>query len=116
MSEIKIDEDYLLQMAGEDTELIISIVDDFESESVGLITQLGDLTANEVNEDSLVEIGRVLHKFRGSSSSLGMVSLSAYLVELESWKLDKWRDEALDLAVLSEHLGTSVVMCKETLS
>jgi chemotaxis protein histidine kinase CheA len=115
MDEIKIDIDYLLQIAGEDTEMVISIIDDFEGESMRLIARLEDLTAAEVDEGSLAEIGRVLHKFRGSSSSLGMISLSEVLVGLESWDLGQWGCEDFDALRLSEHLTKSVELCKGSL-
>ena len=115
MDEVRIDVDYLLQIAGEDKELVMDIINDFEVESMELITKLGDV-ADVEGEGSLLEIRKILHKFKGGASSLGMVSLSEVLVELESFDLEYWSSGKVDVLAMSEHLAQSVAFCQRSLS
>ncbi len=111
MDEVQIDRDYLLQIAGDDKKLVMGIIDDFELESMGLITELSRL-----NEEYLLDVRDIFHKFRGASSSLGMVTLSEALVELEGVDVKYWSSGKVDLLFISECLTKSVALCKSSLA
>jgi len=113
MVDVEIDGGYLLQIAGEDSELVISILGDFERDSVKLIEELRDYLKVDLD---LGSIGQLLHKFKGSSGSLGMVSLSRAVMEMEGWTSDQWLREGFDLTTLIDHLDKSVELCKKALA
>ena len=107
--QVEIDGDYLLQIAGEDSELVLDIVSEFERESVEMINNLKSCLKPSLD---LEVIGRLLHKFKGSSVSLGMVSLSKVIMEMETWTERQWYSEDVNLTTLSDHLTKSVQLCK----
>lgn len=113
MTEVKIDVDYLLQIAGEDIESIIDIINDFKWSSLNDLNSLKNAIIPEVQMDT---IGKILHKLRGASSSLGMVSLSKIFINLEMWDQRKWQRKGLDFPTITEHLNESVRFCKNALA
>jgi len=113
MVDVEIDGDYLLQIAGEDSELVLGILDDFECDSIKLI---GELRGHLLADLDLGAIGQLLHQFKGSSGSLGMVSLSKIILVMEAWTLDQWLSEGLDIDGFLDHLGKSVECCKKVLA
>ena len=113
MAELNINTDYLLQVAGDDKELVRMILDEYESDAIDLIADLNDALRPEIK---LGELRRILHKLRGSSSSLGMVSLCDEIIKLESMSEDQWANEGFDSPVFIEHLSQSVKGCKKVLT
>lgn len=95
----KIDSDYLIQLAGNDSEFVLSIIDDFEVDSQKLMDSICNLIVKDVLD--LSELNSLLHKFKGSSVSLGMVTLGKMITELENGNLEVWESfDSNELRVL----------------
>ena len=113
MVTVNIDVEYLLLVAGQDRKMVLTLVDDFKIESLDIIQAIKNSIDSEID---LEVIGGMLHKFRGASGSLGMVSLSKLIIELETWTEDQWLEDDRGLRILSECLSQSVTRCKRALS
>ena len=104
MRDVKIDEDYLLEIAGEETGMVISIVKDFKLDAERLLAKLMALVREDVD---LAGVAALLHKWKGSAGSLGMISLNEAIVSMEDWGKLEWSSYAA-WDELQGHLAGSV--------
>lgn len=112
MIEVKIDANYLLKLAGKDKDFVVGILDDFGDSATDQIKELHTQITPVVQ---LETIRTILHRLKGSSSSLGMVSLSLVFVEMENWTSDQWQRGKGDINLLIEHLKESLRLCRQVL-
>ena len=113
MMKAQIDDEYLLELAGEDKESILRIIDDFAIMSADSLNHL--LAKVVLPELELDALAQTLHQLKGSSSSLGMVSLARMFAEMEKWGLEEWKNTGYHHTELIQHLENSVLLCKEAL-
>ena len=78
--DIKIDKSQLLALAGDNPEMLVPIIEQFRENSIQLIESM---KASLVSADH-ARIAEYAHQLKGSSGTLGMVSLYNSCVDLES--------------------------------
>ncbi len=86
---MRINEEHLLALAGDDRELVAEVVTDFRDVSLGLVGQMKAALC-EKNEDGLKVF---LHQLKGSSGTLGMVTLFETCRDLELENFDSWEKQ-----------------------
>ncbi len=110
--DIRINNDYLIKLAGSDSELVLSIMNDFENESEILIDTLSaKASESKLDLDALYGL---LHKFKGSAASLGLVSLREVITELENGNDTVW--ENFDEHDLRMMLSRSIKLARKALA
>ena len=76
---VDLDESQLLALAGDDRGFLVSVVEEFRENSLQLVEQMGQACVREDWEG----FKKLVHQLKGTSGSLGMVSLHALAVRLE---------------------------------
>lgn len=109
---VQIDVEYLLKVAGTDRASVVTIIDDFANMTAD---SLNELQTNITPEIQLHTLSKILHQLKGSSSSLGMVSLSQIFVAMENWDQLEWETRYSHVELI-KHLEDSVHLCKEALA
>ena len=89
VNELKIDADHLRALAGDDLEMVAEIVKDFCEVSLGLVGQM----KSAVSEDDAAALKGSLHQLKGSSGTLGMVTLFERCRDLEAEDFESWKKE-----------------------
>ena len=113
MMKVQIDTQYLLQLAREDKMSVLEIIDDFANMTA---ESLNHLEAMVMPKIQLSAISKILHQLKGSSSSLGMVSLARIFAEMEQWKQSQWENSGYNHKELIRHLEESILLSKEALT
>jgi HPt (histidine-containing phosphotransfer) domain-containing protein len=86
---MKIDEDHLWALAGDDHEMVAEIVKDFCEVSLGLVGQMKAALSGDDGDG----LNGFLHQLKGSSGTLGMVSLFERSRDLEVEDLEFWQKQ-----------------------
>ncbi|MGJ8673377.1 Hpt domain-containing protein [Rubritalea sp.] len=76
---VKIDKSHLLALAGDDSEAVLIILEEFHENSVGLISEV-----KQAIVDGNIELSRQhVHQLKGSSGMFGMLTLHELCKALE---------------------------------
>jgi len=113
MKEVKIDATYLQQLAGEDRAFVVGIIDEFVNQTHKTLDELEQNLSPQLQPDS---VAQSLHQLKGASASLGMVSFSHIISNMEQWDPPQWKSRPYDHDQLLKHLESSVQLCKRVLA
>ncbi|MBT8038403.1 MAG: Hpt domain-containing protein [Verrucomicrobiae bacterium] len=99
---IELDESQLLALAGSDQSLLLPIVEDFSMDGLGLIDKMERARA----DGDIESYQACVHQLKGSSGSLGMMSVYESCVKLEQAGEEDVAEDCL--SALREQLQGSV--------